>query len=444
MKYARSGDTHIAYDVIGDGPVDLLLMSRSYIPIDMIRSEPFYARCVDALASFSRVILHDRRGIGMSDPVSAASPPTLTQAIDDVLAVMDAAGAARPVVVGPGEGGQIAISLATRHPDRLSALVLVNASARLRQAADYLFGYTPRDVEQLMGGSVEHDGDEQEFDFFPVVAPTEADNPQFRSWWEEAGHRGASPWVAAAMSELFLDADVRHDLRSIGAPTLVLHRVGDRMIPPVHGRYLAEHIPGAVFVELPGADDLWWIGGGEAVVDEIQYFVTGTRGAAESTQTVMTVLFTDIARSTELAGSLGDRLWRRLLDDHDVMVRRELRRFGGQEISTTGDGFLVTFAEPDDAVAAALAVCQGARGIGLEVRCGIHTGDVERRGRDLLGITVHIAARINALASASEVFVSMPVMERSTAPGVKFVELGSFELKGVARAMELYTAIATQ
>ncbi len=444
MKYARSGDVHIAYDVIGDGPVDLVLMSRSYIPIDMIRSEPAYARCVDALASFCRVILHDRRGIGLSDPVSAVSSPALEQTIDDVLAVMDAAGAARPVFVGAGEGGQIGILLAATHPDRLSRLVLVNASARLRQATGYPFGYTPQYVERLMGGSVEHDGDEEEFDFFPMVAPSEADNPKFRSWWEEGGHRGASPSVAQAMTELYLDADVRDRLPRVRVPTLVLHRTGNRMIPPAHGRYLAEHIPGAVLVELPGADDLWWIGGGEAIVDEIQYFATGARGAAESTHTVMTILFTDIARSTELASSLGDRAWRRLLDDHDVMVRRELRRFRGQEINTTGDGFLASFADTDDAVAAALAICQGARSIGLDVRCGVHTGDVERRGRDLLGVTVNIAARVNAVASDGEVFVSSPVVKRSTAPGMKFVERGSFELKGVAEAMELYCAIATE
>jgi pimeloyl-ACP methyl ester carboxylesterase len=338
----------------------------------MMRAEPALCRCIDAFASFSRVILHDRRGVGLSDPVSAWSPPTLEQWMDDALAVMDATDAQQPLVFASGDNSQVGILVAAIHPERVGSLVLVNGSARLRSAPGYPFGYTPEFVDLLMTGTREHSEADEAFDFYPAVVGSRIDDPAFRAWWEAAGHRGASPSVAAALSRLYLDTDVHSLLGALSVPTLVIHRSGNRMVPPQHGRYLAGHIPAAKYVELPGEDDLWWTGNGQLVVDEVQEFLTGTRGSGVPGRAVATVLFTDIVGSTEHVIRLGDRAWRDLLDDHDRLVRRQLVRFGGDEIKTIGDGFLAVFHGPAAALQCAAAIGAGVHQLGLQVRCGLH------------------------------------------------------------------------
>jgi class 3 adenylate cyclase len=438
--YAKNGDVHIAFHVMGEGPRDLLVFTRGYIPIDCLDEEPHMARCLRRLSSFSRVILLDRRGIGLSDPVGADAPPTLEQWMGDALAVLDEVGSSRASLLATGDTGPLGMLTAAAHPERVTSLVLVNTAARVVLAPDYPVGVTPEQAEDLIDALIE--GPPGSFDFLRWSSPSVAEDQRFRDWWERAGHRGASPATARMLNRLTFETDVRELLAAIRVPTLVLHRAGNRLFDVGHGRYLAERIPDAHYVELEGKDDLWWVGPADPLIDEVEEFLTGTRLRQDADRVVTTLLFTDIVGSTDLAARLGDRTWRDLLGDHEAMVRRQLARFDGVEIKTMGDGFLARFDGPARAIRCACAIRDGAHQLGAPVRLGLHTGEVEVMGDDVGGIAVHIGQRVSALAGSGEVLVSSTVKDLVVGSGIEFADHGEEELRGVPGAWRLFSVVS--
>jgi pimeloyl-ACP methyl ester carboxylesterase len=349
-RYARSGDVHIAYEVLGEGAVDLVYVPEFWNSMEAMWEEPRFERFLLHLASFSRMVTFDNRGTGLSDPVPLDHLPTLEQFMDDVRAVMDAAGLERGALFSSGGGGLVSIMFAATFPERTTALVLANSYSRLSRAADYEWGVPVPDpllarMERGWGGGA----------LVQDVAPSAADEPGFRAWWARYERLGLSPGAAVAMRRMLLEADARHLLPLVRVPTLVIHRTGNRLVDREHGRYLGERIPGARYVELAGSDHLVFLGDAAEMLDEIQEFLTGTRRGPDPDRVLATVLFTDIVASTERARELGDRRWRDLLDTHDRMVRRQLDRFRGREVKTTGDGFMATFDGPARGVRCATA-----------------------------------------------------------------------------------------
>jgi len=443
-RYARSGDAHIAYQVSGDGSVDILLTSYSNISIDAFEREPHLARFLERMRTFARVILFDPRGVGLSDPVSRDSPPTLEQAVADAIAVLDAAGSARAVPLAIFSRGPRSVLLAATHPDRTQGLVLCNAFARMARAPDYPWGLP---LDEMMGtissfGEPETqpaeeppDGDE----FLAMHVPTLVHDRAFRTWWDLEGRRGASPSSAVLLNSMDMLADVRDVLPTIRVPTLVLHRrSGMAMDLSDHGRYLAERIPGAKHVELDGTGIYPFVEDADRVLAEIAEFVTGEPPVRDVTRVLATIMFTDIVGSTELAVAAGDATWKRILNQHDEMVRRQISRFGGREVKTTGDGFLVTFDGPTDALRAALAIRDGAGQLGVQVRAGVHTGEIELRDGDIGGVAVHLAQRVSALAPPDAVLVSSTVKDLALGSGIEFEEGGTTTLKGLPGTWQLY------
>jgi class 3 adenylate cyclase len=435
ITYAQSGDVHIAYQVVGDGPRDILLLMEGFIPIDTMDDEPRLARGMARLASLGRVIRFDRRGVGLSDPVAPSDPPTLEQWVDDTLAVADAAVSPTFVLLASVEVSPVALLLAAANPDRVRALVLVNPFARATPTDDYAAGIAPDLIDGIVVDATDPSGPER--DWLALVSPSAAGDPEFRRWWDEAGRRGASPATARALLRVAFESDVRAVLQTISVETLVVG-FGGHYAARAH-RYVADYVPGARFVEVPGADDYWWAAdNAPLVLDEIEEFVTGVRGRARADRVLASVLFTDIVDSTQRASELGDRAWRDLLDRHDAAVRRQLQRFGGREVKTTGDGFLATFDGPARAVECAGAISDAARRLGLEVRAGVHTGEVEMRGDDIGGMAVHIAARVAALARPSSVWVSRTVTDLVVGSGLRFADCGTHTLKGVPGEWQLF------
>jgi class 3 adenylate cyclase len=437
IEYARSGDVFVAYQVIGDGPRDLIVIMEGFIPIDTMDSEPRVARSMRRLSSFARVLRFDRRGIGLSDPVSPTEPPTLEQWVEDALAVMDAAGSQQAVVLAGVESAPTGILLAATHPDRVSALVLVNGFARGLVDDDYPSGAPPELLDDLLAQTEPTGGGEATYESVAQFAPSVAHDPEFRRWWQDTGRRGASPATARALLRVALESDVRSALPMVQAPTLLLSHVGDMTF--AGGRYLAGALPDAKFVPIEGADNYWWpADSAPLVLDEIEEFLTGMRSGASVDRVLATVLFTDIVDSTATSSELGDRRWRELLDRHDAATRRQITRFRGREIKSTGDGFLATFDGPARAVDCACAIRDAARQLGIEVRSGVHTGEVELRGDDIGGIGVHIAARVAALAQPGTVWASRTVNDLVVGSGIEFEDRGEHELKGVPGAWRLY------
>ena len=434
--YARSGDLHLAYQVLGDGPLDLI--ASSHFPIDMLDEEPSLARFQRRLASFSRIVRFNPRGVGLSDPVSPSTPPTLEQRTDDALAVMDAVGITRAAVFTFGWHTAEAVVLAATCPDRVSHLIVVNGTARYMWAPDYPIGVSQAVIDADEEVLYEPDALERGLDILARTNPSVADNPTFRDWWDRAGNRAASPAMARAAIGLLRDADVRPLLASIVAPTLVLHRRDNRFFSVEHGRYLAEHIANTKYVELEGADNAHYVGDTEVMLDEIEEFLTGGRQAPEGDVVTATILFTDIVASTEQSARLGHRKWTALTDTHDDMVRAVLARYRGREIKTIGDGFLATFDATTRAVRAATEIVTAATSIGLEVRAGVHTGEVEVRPDDVVGLTVSIAKRICDLAGPAEVFVSENVKGHLFGSGIALSEQGTHVLKGVPDEWRLF------
>jgi class 3 adenylate cyclase len=436
-RYASRGDLDIAYQVIGDGPVDLVMMPGPFIPIDSIDTEPSMYRFYRRLASFCRVIRFDHRGMGMSSRIGADKVTPACWA-EDAVAVMDAIGCESATVFASGFTAMSALFLAGDRPHRVSGLVLLNAAARVLSGSDYAPGAEASGASTFTSVVMEPDAVEQGVDVLRMVAPSVSDDLAFRTWWDAAGNRAASPSMARRSSQALVDGDVRDKLPSITAPTLVMHRVDSEFVEVGHGRYLAEHIPGARYVELPGADTLYWVGDTTPVLAEIEEFITGKRGGADLERVLTTIVFTDIVGSTARAAALGDEHWRDLLDSHDSVVRLELLRFGGREVNTAGDGFVATFRSPSVALDCAQAIVEAVRTLGIEVRVGIHAGEVELRGQDIAGMAVHIGARVAGLAGPGEVLVSSTVREIVTGSHRTFTDRGEHRLKGVPGTWCLY------
>jgi len=431
IRYTKSGGVDIAYQVLGAGSLDLLAFSSAVLPIDSMSEEPMLDRFHQRLASFSRLIRFDMRGVGMSDPVAPSNPPTLEQWAQDALAVLDTVGTEHAAVFAPRDTSLHAILLAATYPDRVHALVIVNGTARFTRGPDYPMGFPESMLVRFLEVNMEADAVERGLDYLAMAAPSVAGDDAFRAWWKRAGNRGASPSTARAIQAVYLWADVRPLLSLLRVPTLILHRRDNALTRVGHGRYLAEHIPEARYMELPGADDLYWVGDTDTMLDEIEEFLTGARRGPRADRVLLTVLFTDIVGSTAQMAQLGDRRWRDLLDRHDVATRRQLVRFRGREIKTTGDGVLATFDGPARAVSCACAIRDAAAELGLEIRAGVHTGEVELRGEDIGGMAVHIAARVAALAEPRQVLVSRTVVDLMVGSGITTQERGEYDLKGV-------------
>ena len=435
-RYVRSsGDARIAYQVAGDGPLDLVFVSGFVSNLEGYWEDPAFAHVFERLGSFARVAMFDKRGQGMSD--RPPEPPTLEQTMDDIEAVMDAAGMEQASFFGISEGGPATVLFAASHPTRVRALVLYGTWARIVRSEDHPEGVPPEAfeafaarVDQEWGGPVAAD----------VFAPSVADDPTFRDHWARFLRHGAAPRDAAALIRMYRDADVRHALPSINAPTLVLHRTGDKLTPVAGGRRIAELIPGARFVELPGNDHLPIVDS-DQIIDEVEEFLTGERHVHEPDRVLATVLFTDIVGSTERAAELGDSRWRDLVARHDALVRRELQRHRGRAIKTLGDGFLATFDGPARGVRCARAIADQVHGLGIEVRAGLHTGECELVGDDVAGMAVNIGARVAALAGSGEVLVSSTVKDLVVGSGIEFAERGEHRLKGVPGEWRLYSAL---
>jgi class 3 adenylate cyclase len=333
------------------------------------------------------------------------------------------------------ENGLVAMLLAASQPDRVRSLVLVSCFARAFRAPDYPWGLDPASFDEVLEGFIDGAGG---YDFLSLAAPSIADDPAFRDWWDRAGNRGAGPGMARAYLQVTLGSDMRAVLPAIATPTLVVHRAEDKVIPLAHGRFLADHIPDAKLVELPGRDDLMWVGDADLLLDEVEEFLTGMRRGPQSDSVLATVLYTDIVDSTKQASTVGDRAWTERLDAHDAMARRQLERFRGREIKTLGDGFLAIFDGPARAIQCGCAIRDGARGLGIDVRVGVHTGEIELRGSDIAGITVTIGARVVALAGAGDVLVSRTVTDLVAGSGIAFDDRDEHELKGVPGRWRLF------
>jgi pimeloyl-ACP methyl ester carboxylesterase len=429
-RYAKSGDTYIAYQVFGDGPLDLVVVPSSVTHLEHLWEEPAVDRFRQRLASFSRFITFDKRGMGLSDRVTGV--PTLEERMDDVRAVMDTVGSDRAAVMGSSEGGPMAAVFAATYPERTTALVLYGTYASMVRTPDYPWRPTRDEVMLNLENASEMIAETWgRVADVSRMAPSHADDDRFKQWWTALQRLGASPGAVLALMRMNAEIDIRHVLPSIHVPTLVLHRTGDRVADVGEGRYLAASIPGAKFVELPGRDHLPFVGDTDAILSEIEEFLTGARHAPEPDRALATILFTDIVGSTERAAELGDRRWRDLLDGHNTLVRRELNRFRGREIQTTGDGFHASFDGPARAIRCACAINSAVRQLGIAVRAGLHTGEVEIMGNNLGGVAVHIGARVAAQAEAREVLVSSTVRDLVAGSGIRFEDRGTRVLKGI-------------
>ena len=433
VRYTRTQDgVSIAYAVLGDGPLDLLCIPGFVSHLEVLFEAPGADRYFGRLASFSRLIMYDKRGQGLSD--RPPQPPTLEQSMEDASAVLDAIGAEQVAVYGISEGGPTGALLAATYPRRVSALVLYGSWARVLEGPDYPAGVSLEAFERFIE-AVMHDWGG------PVAlrlwAPTLADDPDVRRWWAKLLRTGTSPAGVEALLRLYTEIDARHVLPAITARTLVLHRKHDRMAPFAFGRTIAEAIPGAKLVALDGEDHLVLVNP-DQIMDEVEEFLTGHRSAPEPDRVLATVMFTDIVDSTAKAAQLGDRHWRELLERHDRLVRREIERYRGRELKTMGDGFLATFDGPARAIRAATSACQTVRSLGLEMRAGLHTGELEVTNGDISGIAVNIGARVGALANPGEVLVSRTVTDLVAGSGIEFHDRGAHQLKGVPGEWQLY------
>ena len=440
-RYARSGDLNIAYQVTGDGPRDLVYVPGWVSNIELMWEEPAMAHFLERLASFSRLILFDKRGTGLSDRVSNDELPTLEERMDDVRAVLEAVGSERAALFGHSEGGNMCVLFAATYPERTTALITLGSFAKRRDPDDdYPWAPTAEDRDETTA-EVEQNWGHMRTQDVEYYAPSRVGDEPFVRNLEQYFRRAASPGAAAALLRMNSYIDIRDVLPTIQVPTLVLHRTGDHDVNVAEGRYLASRIPGAKFVELEGADH--WIAAGDtdAIADDIEEFLTGTRPMPEPDRVLATVLFTDIVGSTGRAAELGDRRWRELISTHDAAVRRELERFRGREVDTAGDGFLAAFDGPARAVRCALSAGDAVRQLGVEIRAGIHTGECELDGPKIRGIAVHTGARIASLAGPGEVLVSQTVKDLVAGSGLGFDDRGVHALKGVPGEWRVYAAV---
>jgi len=426
IRYTRSGDLSIAYQVVGDGPRDIVLVPGWISNIEVFWEEPSVARFFERLASFSRLILFDKRGTGLSDRFSGT--PNLEERMDDVRAVMDATGSSKATLLGYSEGGAMSMLFAATYPERVEALVACACFPRQCPTDDYPFGRPPEIQEKLYKAIGEEWGGPVGCD---ARCPSKVNDERYRQWWARLLRLSATSTVAREIIRLNYAIDVRHLLGSIRVPTLLLHSVGDMLVNVGASRYMAARIPGAKLVELPGDDHMPWLSDTDRIVEEIEQFLTGGRSAVEVDRVLATVMFTDIVGSTEKAVALGDQAWRDLLQAHHAKVRAELARFRGKEIDTAGDGFLATFDGPARAIRCARAISETVKSLGIQIRAGLHTGECEVMGDNIGGVAVHIGARIAGLAAAGEVMVSSTVKDLVAGSGLTFEDRGRKQLKGV-------------
>lgn len=426
VRFARSGDVHVAYRVVGEGPFDLVYAQGAATHLEVYWELPAFRRYCERLAEFTRLVLFDKRGMGMSDRVPGGT--TLDVRMDDVRAVMDAVGSERAAVMGESEGGPLAMLFAAAHPERTGALILQGAEVRERTDEEWPWGEdTEEGFESAMAGVPERWGRGLAID---RIAPSVAGQQWARAWWARLQVHSSTPGAAEAFMRMAFDIDVRHVAPAIKVPTLVVHTMGDQVCHVENARFLSRTIPQARLVELPGEDHVPWFAPDDTLA-EIREFLTGQREAATPDRVLATILFTDLVGSTEHASELGDGRWRNLLEQHHAAVRYELERFGGREVGTAGDGFFATFDGPARAIRCALSIVEALRQLGLEVRAGLHTGEVELVDGNVAGIAVHIGARIAARATAGEVLVSGTVRDLVAGSGIAFADRGVAELKGV-------------
>jgi class 3 adenylate cyclase len=435
-RYARSGDVHIAYQVVGEGPIDLVYVPTWISQFEHYWEEPRVAQFFQRLASFSRLIMFDRRGCGMSDPMPHA--PSLEEQMDDVVAVMDAAGSERAAVFAQFEAGAMAALFAATHPERTTALMLYEATPRASWAPDYDWAMRKEDRNAYLEPGMPTWGDGSRL---LALAPRSGQDPRFRRWFARLERLSASPATATALLRMHGEVDVRSVLPTIRVPTLVLHREGDQFIDARHSRHLVDNIPGARYVALPGDEALTFAGAADELLDEIEEFLTGARPTPDSERILATVMFSDIVDSTTRAAELGDRRWRDLLESIEATVMSELRRFRGRAVKNMGDGFLATFDGPARGIRCATAIRDEARRFDLEVRSGLHTGEIEVMGDDVSGLAVHIGARVSAIAAPGEVLVSGTVKDLVVGSGIAFEDRGVRELKGVPGEWRLFAAV---
>jgi pimeloyl-ACP methyl ester carboxylesterase len=434
-RYAVSDGVNIAYQVVGTGPFDLVYVPGWVSNVEMMWEEPRMAAFLERLASFARLIVFDKRGTGLSDPVPDSELPGLERRMDDVRAVMDAAGSERAALLGHSEGGNMCILFSATFPARTSAMVLVGCYAKRSRTDDYPWAPDPVEREREIAETERTWG---RADLTPTLAPSLAGDRAFRDWLSRYLRLSASPRAAAAVLRMNTQIDTRDVLPAIRVPSLLIYRTADQDVMVDEGRWIASRIPDARFVELPGSDHLMWAGDAEAILDEIEEFLTGVRRAPAADRVLTTVLFTDIAGSTERAAAMGDHDWAGLLERHHVAIRRELDRFQGREVDTAGDGFLARFNGPARAVRCAIGAGEAVRDLGLEIRAGVHTGEVELAGDTIRGVAVHIGARIAGLAAPGQVLVSRTVKDLVAGSGLVFEDRGEHELKGVPDRWHLY------
>jgi class 3 adenylate cyclase len=437
-RFVRNGDVHLAYQIVGTGPIDLLFIDTWVHHVDLVWDIPDFARLLRRLSSFARLIQFDRRGTGLSDPVPVDALPDLETQVDDVIAVLDAAESERPAVLGVSDGNFVAMLLAATHPDRCRALALYAPAAMQLAAPDHPIGFTLEFVEetiQLMTDGLLQGGGGLEW-----LAPSRVGDERFEAQLARLQRSALRPGAIGHYYRQSMLSDIRPILPTIQAPTLVIHRTEDRIMPVALGREVADLIPGAKFVELPGTDALPFSGDTDRIVEEVEEFLTGAHTGAEFERILATLVFTDIVDSTSVAARVGDRAWRDLLDQHNELVRGELDRFKGREIATTGDGFLATFDGPGKAVRCGLSITGAAATLGIRVRAGVHTGEVDVREADIGGLAVHIAARVAALAAPGEVLVSSTVKDLLVGSGIEFEGRGEHALKGVPETWRLFAA----
>jgi pimeloyl-ACP methyl ester carboxylesterase len=434
IEYVENDGVHIAYEVVGEGERDLVLVQGFMSHLDLEWENPALVRLFQGLNTIGRLILFDKRGTGLSD--RAVGAPTLEERMDDVRAVMDAAGSEHAVLMGVSEGAPMCLLFAATHPERTNALVLHGGMARSTEAPDYPWappadGLVEAAAELIF--PVVYEGEDLD-----IWTPSLVDDPQYKAWLARYRRAGVSPDGVRMIYETFLDIDVRDVLPTITVPTLVLHRRGDRVVNWRAAKWMAEQIPGAKYVELAGRDHLPWAGDADAVIEEIREFLTGVRAGPETDRVLATVMFTDVVGSTERVVALGDRKWKDALELHDRTVRRQLDVFRGHEIKTMGDGFLATFDGPARAIHCGRAIRDAAAELGMNERVGLHTGEVEVRGDDIGGVAVHIGQRVSALAQPSEILVSSTVKDLVAGSGIAFADRGEHELKGVPDRWRLY------
>jgi class 3 adenylate cyclase len=433
-RFARNGDVHLAYQTVGSGPVDLLYVDAWVHHVEAVWDVPDFARLLRRLSSFSRLIHFDRRGTGLSDPVPLDRLPDVGTQVEDALTVLEAAGSTEAVVVGANEGTLVAMLLAARHPERCRSLVLFAATAKHQRAGGRPIEDTEAFIELVRTNQVSGDSGVE------VLAPSRAGDERFDRDLAGLQRLSVRPGAIGHYVRQSLMSDVAGELPAIRTPTLVLNRTGNRIVATELSREVASTIPNARYVELPGTDHLMYSEDIDGVVDEIQEFVTGARSGTDPDRTLATLLFTDIVDSTGRAAALGDRRWRDILDRHNVLLHKEVERFGGRTVTTTGDGIFAAFDGPRNAVRCALEATEAVGPLGIRIRAGVHTGEVEVRGEDLGGLTVHIGARIAALAGAGQVLVSSTVRELLAGSELRFDDRGEHRLKGVPGTWRVFAA----